>query len=70
MTAKPIHPEVAAYAAGAAGGAAAMLLALLPHLDLAATTPRVSPTHVGPLQAAVHGQSRYAAAKIGLPPMD
>jgi hypothetical protein len=72
MTAKPLHPEISAYAAGAAVGAVAMLLVLLPHtrFDVAAAPARVSSTQADTLQAPVPGQSLYAAAKIGLPPGD
>ena len=72
MIAKPSQSEVSAYAAGAAAGAIAMLMALLPHLDLglAAAHTRVSPAPVETLRAPLAGQSLYAAAKIGLPPTD
>lgn len=72
MTAKPIHPEVSAYAAGAAVGAAAMLLALLPHVrtDVPTAASHMRPGHVDALPAPARSQSLYAAAKIGSPPTD
>jgi hypothetical protein len=72
MTTKPLPPELSAYAAGAAAGAVAMLLVLLPHLriDLPTGGPRMSPTHVKTLPVPAPSQSPYAAAKIGLPPTD
>jgi hypothetical protein len=76
MIFKPVHSEVSTYAAGAVVGAAAMLLALLPHLDIGPTgsdarmSPRMSPSHAEALRSPIPGQSLYAAAKIGLPPGD
>ena len=72
MTAKPFHAEISAYAAGAAVGAIAMLLALLPHtrFDVAAAPTRMSTAQAEVLQAPSSAQSLYAAAKIGLPPRD
>ncbi|MGZ3273808.1 MAG: hypothetical protein ACXU82_01770 [Caulobacteraceae bacterium] len=72
MTARPVHSEVAAYAAGAVAGAVAMLLALGPHvsIDLAAAAPHVSSAQADGLRAPISGQSLYAAAKVGVPPLD
>ncbi len=76
MTCKPVHPEVSTYVAGAVVGAAAMLLALLPHLDIGPTgsearmRPRVRASHAEALRSPVPGQSLYADAKVGLPPGD
>ena len=70
MSEKLVHPEVSAYAAGAVVGAAAMLLALAPHMGAGGRPgmARLSEAHVETLRAPMAGESLYMAAKVGVPP--